>query len=181
MFRVNLRWLGCLAAILILANAFAKDGAPPAAKGEAAKVAQAAWERLKSLEGKWIGVSTKGWTDTLTYRVVAAGSVLAEESFGAHPDETMYSMFHLDGDRLLMTHYCVARNQPRLQATSFADGTRMMEFTFLDITGVPSRDQGHMDKCVLTFVDEDHLKVQWTWYQDGKATPMEDIVQTRMK
>lgn len=144
---------------------------------------RATFERLKKFEGNWVGQSTKGWTDTLTYKTVAGGSVVVEESFGAHPNETMYTMFHLDGDRLLLTHYCVARNQPRLVATEFADtdSGQVVVFSFLDITGAKSRDAGHMDKCRLTFVDDDHTKVQWTWYQDGQESWMEEILQKRVK
>ncbi len=29
--------------------------------------------------------------------------------------ENMITMFHMDGDRLLMTHYCGAGNQPRMK------------------------------------------------------------------
>lgn len=92
-------------------------------------------------------------------------------------------MFHLDGDRLLLTHYCVARNQPRLVATEFADtdSGQVVVFSFLDITGAKSRDNGHMDKCRLTFVDDDHTKVQWTWYQDGQESWMEEILQKRVE
>jgi len=146
-------------------------------------LAKATFERLKEFEGHWVGQSTKGWTDTLTYKTVAGGSVVVEESFGAHPNETMYSMFSLDVDRLIMTHYCVAGNQPRLVATEFSetDSGQVVVFTFLDITGASSRDKGHMDKCRLTFVDDDHTKIQWTWYQDGQESWMEEILQRRVE
>ena len=41
----------------------------------------------------------------------------------AEPDqnEDMISMFHVDGDRLLMTHYCSAGNQPRMKAAASPD------------------------------------------------------------
>lgn len=173
-----------LIAFLILGAA----SIPRAAKGEqtdssTTALSKAVFERLKKFEGRWVGQSTKGWTDTLTYKTVAGGSVVVEESFGAHPNETMYTMFHLDGHRLLLTHYCVAHNQPRLVATEFADtdSGQVAVFSFLDITGVPSRDNGHMDKCRLTLVDDNHTKMQWTWYQDGKESWMEDILQKRVE
>ncbi|HKY04889.1 MAG TPA: hypothetical protein VJQ56_08365, partial [Blastocatellia bacterium] len=102
-------------------------------------------------------------------------SAVVGTSFDAHPNETMMTMFYLDGDRLLLTHYCVARNQPRLAATSFADGGRTITFTFLDSTNLKSRNQGHMDKAIFRFIDENHITSQWTWYQDGKESWMEEI------
>jgi hypothetical protein len=138
-------------------------------------LAQAGFERFKKLEGKWLGRSTKGWEETINFKTIAKGSVVVENSFDAHPNETMMTMFYLDGDRLMLTHYCVARNQPRLEATAFEDEGRTITFTFRDATNLPSRDKGHMDKAVFRFVDDDHFSSQWTWYQDGKENWMEEI------
>jgi hypothetical protein len=137
--------------------------------------ARAAFERFKKLEGNWKGRSTKGWEETVSYKTIAQGSVVVGTSFDAHPNETMLTMFHLDGDRLMLTHYCVAKNQPRLVATSFTDDGKTITFTFLDGTNIPSRDRGHMDKAVFRFLDDNHMTSQWTWYQGGKESWMEEI------
>jgi predicted enzyme related to lactoylglutathione lyase len=138
-------------------------------------LAQAGFERFKKLEGQWLGRSTKGWEETVNFKTIAKGSVVVQNSFDAHPNETMMTIFYLDGDRLMLTHYCVARNQPRLEATSFEDDGRTITFTFRDATNLPSRDKGHMDKAVFRFADDDHFSSQWTWYQDGKESWMEEI------
>lgn len=134
-----------------------------------------AFERFKKLEGRWKGRSTKGWEEDVSYRTIAGGSVVVGTSFDAHPNETMLTLIHLDGDRLMLTHYCVAKNQPRLVATSFADDGKTITFTFLDGTNLPSRDRGHMDKAVFRFIDENHVTSRWTWYQNGKESWMEEI------
>ena len=41
-------------------------------------------------------------------------AVMGEDKMGA---EEMLSLFYVDGDRLLMTHFCPSGNQPRMQAT----------------------------------------------------------------
>jgi len=133
---------------------------------------------LKSLQGRWRGRSTRGWTEEATIRVIARGSVVEMASFDAHPGEQMRTMFHLDGDRLLLTHYCVARNQPRLVAR--AEGGEGIRFEFVDATGIASRDQGHMDKAVYRFLDADHFVTRWTWYQDGRESWMEEIAMERL-
>lgn len=153
--------------------------APPPVPPRAAVLQ--AFERLKGLEGEWRGRSTKGWTDTSTFRVIAGGSVVTETSFDAHPGETMLTAFHLDGDRLLLTHYCVARNQPRLVASVIADGGKAITFTFLDGTNLRSRDQGHMDKATFRFDDPDHVTTRWTWYQDGVERWLEEIAMERVR
>jgi hypothetical protein len=142
--------------------------------------AREAFERFKNLTGKWQGRSTRGWEEEISFKTIAAGSVVIENSFDAHPNETMLTMYHLDGDRLMLTHYCVAKNQPRLLATSFADGGKTITFTFLDGTNLPTRDSGHMDKVIVHFLEENHVTMQWTWYQDGKEKWMEEVQYDRL-
>lgn len=134
-----------------------------------------AFAHLKALEGKWKGKSTKGWEETLTYRTIAGGSVVLSTSFDAHPNEAMATTFVLDRGTLMLTHYCMARNQPRLVATEVSEDGKRIVFTFRDGTGLRSRDQGHMDKAVFEFADANHFTSQWTWYQDGKERWMEKI------
>jgi hypothetical protein len=158
--------------VLILSiNASIIAQSVPSNKSAAAE----AFQKFKKLEGKWKGRSTKGWEETIVYQTIAAGSVVVEDSLNAHPGERMMTMIHLDGDRLMLTHYCVAKNQPRLVATSFADDGKIVTFTFLDGGNLPTRDRGHMDKAVIRFVDDNHVTSQWTWYQNGKESWMEEI------
>jgi hypothetical protein len=137
--------------------------------------AVAAFEQFKKLEGKWRGRSTKGWEEVLTFKTIAGGSVVVGTSFDAHPNETMMTMYHMDGERLMLTHYCVAKNQPRLVATTFADSGKTITFTFLDGGNLASRDRGHMDKAVFRFIDDSHMTSRWTWYQDGREQWLEEI------
>ncbi len=170
----------CILVVIATARAPAADNAP-AAQAPALSKGQAAFEKLKTLAGDWEGKSTKGWTERVGYRVISGGSVLMELSFGAHPNEWMATMFHMDGDRLMLTHYCVAKNQPRLVATQFADDFSSMTFEYLDATNLKSRDKGHMDKVVIRFDGPDRFFSRWTWYQDGKENWMEDIEHRRIK
>jgi hypothetical protein len=153
--------------------------APPAVSEEGPGAeARAAFARFKGLAGPWKGRSTRGWTDTSTIRVIAGGSVVEMASFDAHPGEEMRTLFHLDGDRLLLTHYCVAGNQPRLVASRFeADA---VTFTYLDATGIASREQGHMDKAVYPFAGDGRYTTRWTWYQDGQERWLQEIHSERM-
>ncbi len=150
-----------------------------AAGASAAVDAKALFEKIKALEGQWRGKSTKGWEDTHSVRVIAGGSVVMFTSFDAHPGETMITMFHVDGDRLLLTHYCVAKNQPRLVATSYDSNAATAVFEYLDGTGLPSRDKGHMDKLVMKFGANDRYTSRWTWYQQGAERWMEEIESVR--
>ena len=49
-----------------------------------------------------------------TYRVTAAGSAVMEVLFPG-TDHEMVTVYHQDGDDLILTHYCAAGNQPRMK------------------------------------------------------------------
>ena len=51
----------------------------------------------------------------------------------------MITMFHMDGSRLLMTHYRGAGNQPRMTGTLSPDG-KSVTFDFLDATNLSPRN-----------------------------------------
>ena len=158
---------------------------PPAAATATAQLsveqAAAAFERLKRLAGQWQATSTKGWSETVLFEVAARGSVVVETSrFADAPQNTMFTMFHLDAGRLLATHYCEAGNQPRLVASAVSHDGRELTFTFLDGTGLPSRDHGHMDQAVFRFLDADRFTSRWTWYQKGSEQWLEEIEHRRL-
>ncbi|HYM79773.1 MAG TPA: hypothetical protein VE377_27620 [Candidatus Dormibacteraeota bacterium] len=142
-----------LIALALTASAFAQTDA------------QKAFATIKNMPGTWEGKAPDGHTFQVTFRVVSGGS--AVESEIQVPNEDMISMFHLDGNRLLMTHYCAAQNQPRMQASVSADG-KTMTFNYVDATNLASPDAGHMQKMVLTVLDDNHHTEEWTFVDHGK-------------
>jgi hypothetical protein len=164
----------CACAVAVLPALAGADPAP------SLDVRQA-FARLSALGGRWEGHSTKGWEDTLEILGIARGSaILGKSTFKDEAHEAMATLFYLDGERLLLTHYCEAGNQPTLVASSAEEDGRTLTFTFLSGTGMRSRDEGHMDKVVVRFVDSDHFSSRWTWYQDGKERWLEEISYRRM-
>jgi hypothetical protein len=154
--------------------------APSARAAVSPEDARAAYARLQSLAGEWRSKSTKGWTESLSFTLVGKGSALLELShFADTPQEAMATVFHLDGGRLLLTHYCEAKNQPRLVATEVSDGGRVIIFSFLDGTGLDEHP-GHMHAVRLRIVDADHVTSQWSFFRDGKEQWMEEIVSERV-
>ncbi len=125
-----------------------------------------AFERLKTLAGEWDEKSTHGWQGRESLQIIAGGSaILSTSVIDPHPgaNEAMATLFHLAGDWLMLTHNCVARNQPRLVATAIRDEGRTIELSFLDGTGMRSRDDGHMDRAVFTIESADRYRSRWTF------------------
>ena len=141
--------------------------------------AQLGFERFRALDGTWRGESTAGWTANTRFEVIARGTVVVQTSrHDAHPDETMVTAYHRDGARLVLTHYCVAGNQPRLAAASLTDDA--IELTFDGATNLASRDEGHMDSVRFTFPGLDRFTSRWSWYQAGENRWMEEIAYERV-
>jgi len=152
--------------VLIAAAAFAADTATiPSA-------AQQSFDKLKTLAGSWEGHVTtipqqaevEGKYALVSLRVTSMGNTLMHEvRLEGRPDDPI-TMLVVDGDRLLLTHYCDANNRPRMAGKSSPDG-KTVEFDFLDVTG--NLQYGHMHHAVFTVIDANHHIEDWTWMDPG--------------
>jgi len=127
--------------------------------------AQKVLDRFKTLVGTWEGKSPKGQTSEVKYQLMAGGTAVMAESHMI--GDEMSSMFYVDGERLMMTHFCPSGNQPRMQATISPD-LKTVSFEFLDATNLAGPQAGHMHKAVYLFSDAEHYSEEWTWKQEGK-------------
>ncbi len=138
--------------------------------------AQKSFDKLKILAGIWKGPLTTdraqpdlpnlGW---VSLRVTSKGNALVHEMKepGTPDDPTKddpITMLYLDGDRLLLTHYCDAGNRPRMVGKISPDG-KTVEFDFLDVAG--STQYGHMHHAVFTVIDANHHTEDWTYMEPG--------------
>ena len=128
--------------------------------------AQRSFDQLKTLAGSWEG-TLDGETMHVSLRVTSMGNALLHEMKGKGPDDPI-TMFHLDGDRLMLTHYCDAGNQPRMVATVSPD-RKTIVFDFQEATNLLSTQEGHMQRVTFTFIDPDHHTEKWEFaVADGK-------------
>src|SRR5271154_501011 len=126
--------------------------------------AHKSFDLLKGMEGKWAGKNQQGQPIEVTFRMTAGGSALMSEIHG-HGPENMITMFHMDGDRLLMTHYCGTGNQPRMKVIS--SDAKSVSFEFFDGTNIGPGD-GHMQHVTFTEPDADHHVEEWVFLDHGK-------------
>jgi hypothetical protein len=127
--------------------------------------AQKSFDKLKTLAGSWQG-AYEGKPMQATLRVTSMGNAIVHEMKGSGPDDPI-TMFYLDGDRLLLTHYCDAGNRPRMVGEMSPDG-KTLEFDFLDVGNYSSSQGGHMQHAVFTFIDANHHTEDWTFMLEGK-------------
>ena len=143
--------------------------------------AQKSFTMLKTLAGTWKGAVTTDLPEAaksaiddkpmyVTFRVTSRGNTLVHEMKqpGTPDDPTKddpLTLFYLDGDRLLLTHYCDAGNRPRMTGKMSADG-KSVEFEFLDIAG--NTKYGHMHHGVFTIIDANHHTEDWVFMMGDK-------------
>jgi hypothetical protein len=125
------------------------------------------FDRLKTLVGTWQAAAPKGGTLTNTIRLVSNGSAL-EEIFQSSEDDQMVTLYTADGDRLAMTHYCAAGNQPRMETLAITGDPKQFDFSFTGITNLMNPNSGHMHHLVIQIADQDHFTEQWTWRENGR-------------
>lgn len=134
-------------------------------KGKASQL-----DLLKRLAGEWTGKAAhgeQGHDATVTYKVTSAGTAVVE-TIGPGSDHEMVTVFHQDGDDLVLTHYCALGNQPRMKAEK-GDGTKKLAFKFAGAGNLKSDQDMHMHDLTIEFLGDDHIKTSWVLYKDGKA------------
>jgi hypothetical protein len=154
-----------LAAIALLAVAAVSRAAE-----KATPINTQRFEALKTLVGDWVEVGKDGKpTDKVvsSIRVTSAGSVVQETLFPGS-DHEMVTMYYLDGADLVLTHYCMLGNQPRMRAEPGTDVHRI-EFKFTGASNLKSNDDRHMNEATLTIPGKDRYQAEWAACKDGKG------------
>jgi hypothetical protein len=155
----------------------------------AAVAPRAAFDSLKSLAGEWEGqagvkmeaAEKKPETppQKVTYRVVSNGNVVMETLFGGTSHE-MITMYHLDGEDLVLTHYCAAGNQPKMKLDTRTSTDRDLRFSFAGGTNITT-EGFHMHEGRVILVDADHIESEWAGQQGGKPGHTAGFKLTRKK
>lgn len=140
--------------------------------------ATAAFEKLKTLAGTWEASTEKGRVSS-SYEVVSNGSAILER-VKVPGESEMITMYHLDGNHVVLTHYCTAGNQPRMETTGL-DGNGQLVFNFAGGGNLSDPNAGHMHHAVLKFGGPDDFTYDWTFQQDGKPRFTENIHYVRVK
>ena len=163
------RFLSCglvLTLLLTLPLASRGDGKPGAQLP--APPTNAGLEKMKKLAGTWVAADKDGKpTDQVVsvIKVTAGGSAVHETLFPGQPQE-MVSIYTADGQDLIMTHYCVLGNQPRMKADPKSPENQIV-FRFAGGTNLnPAKDK-HMHEATLTIVGDDRIEVKGTGWENG--------------
>ncbi len=179
--------LGMSAIALSQSDTRRADGQTPDTPQPAA---QLAFARLKTLAGVWKGQAAMGpgmnAPVRVSLRVTSGGAAVMHEMVPegrsddpTHGDDDPITMLYIDGDRLMLTHYCdTGKNRPRMVGLLSPDG-KTVAFDFLDVSG--GTRAGHMSAAVFTIIDAGHHTEDWTFMTPAKKPNRAHIDLTRAK
>jgi len=147
---------------ILLLGLVVLSGLPELASSETK--AAPGFEKLKSLVGEWRGRGGEGKLVEVSYSLTA-GNTAVMETLKMADGLSMVTIYHPNNEKLMMTHYCILNNQPRMQA---AGDDRSLTFSLVDATNLSNPNAPHMSKLVLSFPDKDHLTHEWTLRASGQ-------------
>jgi hypothetical protein len=159
---------GCLILVLTLTVSAANQGGDKAAPKPPTPPTNAALETMKKLAGTWLLVDKDGKPTTeiaSIIKVTAGGSVVHETLFPGQPHE-MVSVYVADGSDLIMTHYCVLGNQPRMKADPKSPANQIV-WRFVGGTNLDPKKDKHMHEATMTLIDENHMEVNGIGWENG--------------
>jgi hypothetical protein len=153
MRRNLLAWAACAG----LSVATPAAGAVPAS--------ETALTTLKSLVGQWTGKRASGREISVSYRLSAGDTVLVE-TWALAPGRESLTLYHLDGEDLVATHYCPIGNQPTLRHRDVSSAGRY-DFEFRSATNLSGPAQAHQHSFSIELHGPDRITRRETYRENG--------------
>ena len=161
---VNVPRSAVVIALVLAAGAAAAAPAPAPARPTSA-----ALERFKTLAGEWVaaedGDMVKKGDLVARYAVTASGSAVVETVFPGSEHE-MVTVYHADGPDLVLTHYCMEGNQPRMRARG-AQGSRF-GFAYDGGTNIDPKRDRHMHSATFDLASANEIRSEWSELAEGE-------------
>ena len=152
-----------------------KDGKKAAGAPEAIVYdAASAFEFLKTLAGDWERASGDhehgSSSRAVSFKVTAAGSSIVETYNAGQPSE-MVSIYHMDGNQLLLTHYCALKNAPIMKFEK-SDKPGEIKFAFHGGTNFDPKVDAHVHQGALEVKDRNTVESNFVAFANGKPQPV---------
>jgi hypothetical protein len=139
--------------------------------------AHAAFDRLKAMEGTWVGSAHGDDAEAEgneehnnskhVFAVSAAGTVVMETMMPGTEHE-MINMYHLDGDELVLTHYCAGGNQPTMRLDRAHSSADALSFDFTGGTNLDPAKDVHIHSAKILFEGNGQVQSNWYSYSGGE-------------
>ena len=103
-----------------------------------------------------------------SFRVIAGGSAVVETTGAGTPNE-MTTVFHMDGDQLLQTHYCALLNAPVLRFEP-SDVPGELKFVFHGGTNFDPQVDAHFHDGSIRIHDKDTVETSYVVHANGEPS-----------
>lgn len=114
-----------------------------------------------------------GTEDITEFQQSSGGSALREIMFPGTSHE-MTNMYTLEGDSIVMTHYCAAGNQPSMRADVAGNGR--LDFQFESVTDLNAADEVYMGEMSLVWTDKNRIEQRWRSFVAGEYQAGQEMV-----
>jgi hypothetical protein len=165
------------------ATAQSRKGQPKAAAGAPETIvydAASAMAFLTTTAGEWFPASGAQHEHSaapaanrpgagVNVKTKAANSAVVHTYRQGSPGE-METVFHMDGDKLLLTHYCALQNAPVLRFEK-SNKPGELKFVFHGGTNFDSAVDAHLHESTFQIIDKDTVEQRSTVFTNGKADP----------
>lgn len=138
----------------------AVDGADPVN-------ARAVFGQLQTLAGEWEGKTETGRVLKISYRLTANNTVLVE-TWTLGPQRESLTLYHMDNESLIATHYCPIGNQPRLRLKEGGSAS-LFVFEFISATNLPKPEVAHQHRFELEILEPNSVARSETYLENGEA------------
>ncbi len=105
----------------------------------------------------------------VSVKTKALGSAVVHTYRAGTPGE-METVFHMDGDQLLLTHYCALQNAPVLKFVK-SDKPGELKFVFHGGTNFDAKVDAHLHESTFQVMDKDTIEQRSTVFANGVANP----------
>ncbi len=140
--------------------------------------ADEALDQLRSLAGTWNGEARGEGEEAKAeaeqaapvvheIQVSAAGTVVME-TMNPGTEHEMINMYHLDGEELVLTHYCASGNQPTMRLDREQSTASKLVFDFTGGTNLDPAVDVHIHSAVITLKEDGKVESSWTGWAGGK-------------
>jgi hypothetical protein len=110
-----------------------------------------AFDEMKSLVGVWKKEGGKSPNFSISFELIANSSVLVE-TWLRNGKKHSFTLYHLDNENLMATHYCPQGNQPRLKLVG-SSTMNDLRFNFFDATNLVDKANSHQHSLGFEFSD----------------------------
>jgi hypothetical protein len=125
---------------------------------------------LQSLVGDWVEVDAQGKPGNKvvsSFALTSGGTAIREVLFPGG-DHEMITMYSLDGENLVLAHYCVLGNTPRYRAR--LENEKQLVYECQGGANIASENDRHMHRGSVIILGPDRIQTEWLQLENGKQS-----------